>query len=538
MKKRGMALTIVTVAAVIFLAAGCGTSPTSSKTTNSSGGGVVSGGTLTIAMDNSPGNLNPLTSITPAGQMLDNLAYNQLVLQAASGKIEPELATKWSATAASATFTIRRGVTCSDGSALTPEVVAKNFDWVLNPKNASPFLGVYISAGSTVTANNSTGIVKIVSPTASSFLIRNLSSLMIECNGALKNMNTVSNNTLGSGQYVLTSSTPGQVYNLSLRKGYKWGSDGVTSTTPGVPAHIVMKVVSSQSTAANLLLSGGLNIAEISGPDRTRLGNHGLLQLTVLNNPEFLLFNQKSGRPAATDSVRKALTMALNVKSIGLVSTSGKGVAINNLEAGPPAVCPSNSSLTSLLPKLSLSKAKQLLTQAGWVLNSQGVREKAGQPLTIHVLYSSSQGQPVASAVQLIQQEWTALGVHVVTQSASDTQVVGILFSGGNWDVSFVPVIATLPASWTGVFAGPTPPHGGNIASLDNVNYNHLTTAAEGKAGSASCPDWEAAEHSLVTDSDIVPIAGLTMTIYGSNVRFSYSNTMIVTSSLRMLKTG
>ncbi|MGH9170711.1 MAG: ABC transporter substrate-binding protein [Acidimicrobiales bacterium] len=498
----------------------------------------MSGGTLSVAMDNDPGNLNPLTSVTPAGQMLDTLAYDQLVLQAASGTIEPELATKWSATSTVATFTIRRGVTCSDGSALTPEVIAKNYDWVLNAKNASPFLGVYINRGSTVTADNSTNTVRIVSPSPSSFLIRNLSSLMIVCQGGLTDIGSLSNKTVGSGPYVLTSSTPGQTYDLSLRKGYNWGPGGVTSSTPGLPAHIAMKVVASQSTAANLLLSGGLNIAEISGPDRARLGNHGLFEDTVLNNPEFLLYNQKSGRPTSSELVRKALTMALDVSSIGKVSTSDNGIAINNLEAGPPSVCHSSSSLTTLLPKRNASEAGNLLTQAGWVLNSQGVREKAGQPLTVHFIYSSSQGAPIASAVQLIQQEWSALGVKVVLQAASDTQVVNILFSGGNWDVSFVPVVVTLPASWTGIFEGPTPPNGGNIAFLDNKNFNSLTTAAENEAGSASCPDWESAEHALITDSDIVPIAGLTQTIYGRDVRFSYSNTQIVTSSLRMLKSS
>ena len=38
---------------------------------------------------------------------------------------------------------MKKGITCSDGSAFTAQTAADNVNYVANPKNSSPFAGVF-----------------------------------------------------------------------------------------------------------------------------------------------------------------------------------------------------------------------------------------------------------------------------------------------------------------------------------------------------------------------------------------------------------
>ena len=81
------------------------------------------------------------------------------------------LATKWSGTTTSATYTIRKGVTCSDGSPLTAATVAANINFIGNIKNTSSRAGIWVDPGATATANNATGTVTVKSPVPDAFLV-------------------------------------------------------------------------------------------------------------------------------------------------------------------------------------------------------------------------------------------------------------------------------------------------------------------------------------------------------------------------------
>jgi len=488
---------------------------------------------ITIAINGDPGTINPLTNVTAPGEALVALSYDTLVFQAASGAIQGELATKWTVTPTKAVFSIRHGITCSDGSALTPSVIAETYTWALNAKNHSPFLGIYITPGTKVTASNSAGTLTFVAPQPSSFFLRTLADMPIACSAAFPNTAQLNSKTLGSGPYVLSSSTPGEQYTFTLRKGYEWGPGGVTSSTSGLPKTIVAKVVPSESTAANLLISGQLNLAAITGSDRNRLEGHGFDALTVETNPELIFYNQAKGRPGSDLAVREALTMALNRSELASVATDGHGQALTNLESTDPSVCKASTPLASALPAGNLATARRLLGTAGWTRSGSGPLAKSGKTMTLHVIYTASEGVPLASAVQLMRQEWAALGVTVTTQAVSESQLTGILFSGGNWDVAWVPIVAQIPSFWQGIVAGPTPPNGGDFSYNDNATYNKLSAAADGITGTASCADWHNAEVALVRSVDVVPISARTETIFGSHLTFSFANTEVATTSLR-----
>ena len=100
----------------------------------------VDGATFSMALSSDPGNLDPQMAAGSALFTMSQLAYDSLVsVNAESGAIESQLATEWAVDDTLVTFTLTDGVTCADGTELTPTVVADNIAFVADPKNPSRF---------------------------------------------------------------------------------------------------------------------------------------------------------------------------------------------------------------------------------------------------------------------------------------------------------------------------------------------------------------------------------------------------------------
>src|SRR5438034_999456 len=88
------------------------------------------------------------------------------------------------------------------------------------------------------------------------FLLQAFALFPIVCGKGLKNPKSLAATSSGSGPFVLTKATPGVEYDFDKRPGYTWGPSGARTDAPGFPDHVVEKIVASQTTAANLLVSG------------------------------------------------------------------------------------------------------------------------------------------------------------------------------------------------------------------------------------------------------------------------------------------
>jgi len=99
-------------------------------------------------------------------------------------------------------------------------------------------------------------------------LVRNVGGLHIVCNKGIKDRTLLKQGSDGTGQYKVAEAVPGDHYTLTRRKEYAWGSGDFKADQPGMPDKVVLKVVANETTAANLLLAGQVNIAAITGPDK------------------------------------------------------------------------------------------------------------------------------------------------------------------------------------------------------------------------------------------------------------------------------
>ncbi|MGW3089002.1 ABC transporter substrate-binding protein [Streptomyces sp. NPDC001108] len=152
------AAAVVTVLGLVGTATACG------------GTSVGDGSAVTVAVGGDPGSLSPTTALASTALAMNSFAYDTLVHLDVEGSPVPGVAEKWSATTTSATFTIRPGVTCEDGSALTAEDVAAEYNHIADPKNRSPLLGLSVPVTAVAKADAAARTVTVTTTKPAPFL--------------------------------------------------------------------------------------------------------------------------------------------------------------------------------------------------------------------------------------------------------------------------------------------------------------------------------------------------------------------------------
>ena len=206
----------------------------------------------------------------------------------------------------------------------------------------------------------------------------------------LADRSTLASGTNGTGPFVLEEAVANDHYTFSARDDYTWGPDGATSELPGFPSEVVVRIIENESTAANLLLSGEVDIATIAGADRQRVESEGYFVTEQRSIVGEFFFNHMEGLPTADVAVRQALMGAVDLQELMSVQTAGNGVLATGLAEILPKACPGDTVGAILTAGADVEAAAQLLDEAGWVMGDDGVREKDGAPLTIRAFYVSS----------------------------------------------------------------------------------------------------------------------------------------------------
>ena len=493
-------------------------SAASSSASTSASAQAVSGQSATFLLPSDPGSLDPQQTALSVTYQADLFLYDSLISFAPSGAPESNLATKWSGTTTTASYTLKKGVTCSDGSALTASTVAANINYIGNVKNASARVGIWVPPGATATGDDATGVVTVKSPVPDPFLVTDVGSTEIVCGNGMKDRSTLKEGADGTGMYTLTSAVPGSSYTLTLRKDYTWGPDGVTSSTAGLPATVNLKVVANMTTAANELLAGQANLGEVIGSDASRVSS--LYSQSIYAPLGELWFNEKAGSPTASLAVRKALTQALQLNQLGQVLTAGTGKPSTGLVEPSQTPCKGNT-IGQNLPAYDAAAAKSALS---------------GQKLSIAVYYPTSLGTGATGAATLLQQTWSQLGVSVSLHAITDAQISTDIVAGqAGWNVAVLPLGITSPNQLVPFVSGATPPKGTNFGYINNPTYTADVTKASAIAGPAGCSDWNAAETALFKNVDLVPFVNSAISEYAKGATFQFTQDMVNPASIRMV---
>jgi peptide/nickel transport system substrate-binding protein len=527
-------LTIVAIGGLALSLAACGSGGGSNSPSNAAQK-FADGKTFTMVLGADPGSLDPhMTSLSSALQT-DLFLYDSLVNIDKDGTIVAGLAQSWQGTTTSATYVLRKGVTCSDGTPLTATTVADNINFVGDVKNASSRVGVFVPPGATAKGDDATGTVTVTSPAPSSFLVRTVGGLSIVCDKGMKDRNTLKEGADGTGMFTLTEAVANDHYTLTRRKDYAWGPGDWKTTQAGLPDKVVLKIVTNETTAANLLTSGQVNAAQVIGPDRQRLEGQKLFSRDVQAPLGEMWFNHKTGLAGSDEAVRKALIQALDLTQLGNVVSSGSGKPATGLVAPDLSPCPGNT-VTGNLPAHDLDGAKAALDAAGWVAGADGIRAKAGKKLSVIVDFASSVGAGNEAGAEMMQQAWKSLGVDVTLKAVTDAEVGTAIVGGqGSWDVAMLPLGVTLPSQLVPFLSGPGAPNGVNFSGINNADYSSNVQAASALAESDGCAKWSAAESSIFQHVDMVPFVDSSIPTFAEGAQFEFSQGSLEPQSIRML---
>lgn len=191
------------------------------------------GGVLTVAISGEPDQLDPhRTSAYHSFQVLENV-YDTLVEPDANLAMKPALATEWSTSEDQLTwtFTLREGVTFTDGSPLTAEDVVYSYTRIIDEKLNAAYR--FATVESVTAPDPGTVVVTLTAPTPN--LLASLGGFKGVAIVKKSNVESgaVKTEPIGSGPFTVASYTAGDSIKLVRNDSY-WGTkpklDGVTFT--------------------------------------------------------------------------------------------------------------------------------------------------------------------------------------------------------------------------------------------------------------------------------------------------------------------
>jgi peptide/nickel transport system substrate-binding protein len=498
---------VIAISAAIALSVLTASCSGSSGPAGSSGGKPVSGsgGTVTVRSIDDVDTFNPATTAAPnmSVQAIE-LTYDRLIYLSPTGKLEPYLATSWKATADGAILKIRHGATCADGTPVTPSVVANSLRYAFSPSTHGPYTSYVVgSAGAKrVTANNAADTVTITLKAPYNALLTALATPYVGsiiCPAGVANPKSLNAAPNGSGPYVLdkSRSVRGSVYVFTLRKSYNWGPGGWTAKKAGIPSTIVDRVVTDETTAANLFATGQVDIAPIFGVNERRIvadqSAYTFTTSALQMGSWGVVFNQNAGRMGADPRVRHAIYLALQTSSLVKAAFSNLGVQFNTLET-PNMEC-YDKSVGRFTPGYNPVQAKAILRQDGYRPGPGGVLTRNGQPLKLKIVMWNVTGQ----AGDYMQQALGSIGVQSTVEITDLNTWVTALFTTRNYDLTVYSYYSALPNPV--IF-----PAQDSSMSVHDSTYYALSAKAEATPAAAQCPAWNKALERGETAFDVKPI--------------------------------
>ena len=422
------ALLVAGVALVPMAAASASTSPSPSPIS-----AAPTDVTFTVGISQDVDSMNPFKGIVAEAYEMWGLMYDQLIgYSQADFSPVPQLAESWeeSDDKTTWTYTIRSGVSWSDGVPLTAKDVEYTFNRILNGKKEKTNYGSYVDNITKVEATNDTTVVMTVSkpsPIMESLAVPILPQHVWENVSeadALKwpNDPSVAGGGVGSGPFVFTERKKNQFLRFEANPNYWAGAPKV--------AGVDFRIFSNQDSLAQALKKGEIDLATGLDPGvyRSLQNVEGITATSgVYTGWDYLVFNGGGaledgtpigdGNPVLKDKAfRIALSHAVDTETLVERTLGGEG------SPGTTVIPPIYSTFHLQPPQVrtfDLTLAAQLLDEAGYPLGPDGIRlDKQGEPITLRLI-ARSESQTSQQSVKFMEGWFEEIGIDI------ETEVVG-----------------------------------------------------------------------------------------------------------------
>ena len=350
--------------------------------------------TLDVAVDSSPAGLDPhLVTAFASVVVIGDTIYEGLTSIAEDLSVQPGLASKWdvSADGLSYRFTLEKGVTFHDGSAMTATDVAASLRRVQNKEMASP-LASRISPISEIKIEDETTITLTLDAPFTPILTA-LAGIAIVPAEMENDKEALQQIPVGTGPFKFSQWVPNAAIDLVAFDGYR---DQNLPKIDGVKFHIVPEAATRQVG----LTSGQYDILPAVDP-ATALQLKSMAGVTVHETRDLsytLIGINVTRAPFDNPVVRRALNMAVNRDEIIAAALFGNGVA-----AGP---------LSPALQNWALDPA-QFDCYKGNAEDAAALLAEAGIATPIKADLLVLPRQDIKDIAQIFQQQVAAAGIEI-----------------------------------------------------------------------------------------------------------------------------
>lgn len=414
--------------------------------------GAAHGQTLRLTAGSDFPTLNPLVTDNASLAYYAPLIYGYLIRTDADGHFIPDLATQVptranggiSADGLTIRYHLRRGVRWPDGAPFDARDVVFSFHAAMNPRNDVPDR----SGFDDVVAVRAVGPYAVrvrlrtpYSPGIATFF--NLGAndpypiLPAHLLAKYPDLNQVpyDGDPVGLGPYRVAAWKRGQELDLVADPHYFRGAPAIR--------RIRIQIVPDQNTSLTLWSAGSTDLLAVEGFGATK----GVLQqvesrphtITRLRDHyqfDYVMFNVSRG-PLREAAVRRALVLGIDRERImrdllGRLYAPGDGDRL-------PGQFAYDAAITQ--PRYDLAKARAALAAAGWRLGPDGIRYRAGKPLTLSIVGVAGSKASEQFDVQL-QGALTRLGIRAAVKTYQYSLLFlpyqeGGVYARGEFDLAF-----------------------------------------------------------------------------------------------------
>lgn len=370
---------------------------------------------LRVALSSDPGfdHLDNILTTSAESIQADAMVYEGLVKYGPKGELLPSVAESWyiSEDGKSYTFHLRQGVSFTDGSPVNAEAVKFSFErWVNDPKKSS--------------VNIARLLERIETPDAQTVVFHfteNYYPLLTEFSYprpvGLMSLNSVEPagdpsgtfvKPIGCGPWMIDSYKKDQEAVLVSNPNY-WGEASEIDK-------IIFSIMPDPQARIYALQNGEIDItggglSSVSIDSLPSLEDNADIELKQYPSTQsyFTIFNYEN--PLLKDlEVRKAMNMLLDKEAMVTYLMNGIGKPAKALfQADVPYTTEENSRWYPF----NVEAAKEILEEAGYILNQEGIREKDGKPLSFKMVFSDKEYTEWKAMAEYMQSQFLEAGIQL-----------------------------------------------------------------------------------------------------------------------------
>lgn len=408
--------------------AGCDKPEAAANAAQPAPDGPHSGGKLVVAIDTDPNCLDPQqvgnnNSLNIGRQLTDSLTDQD----PATGKIVPWLATDWQVSDNNRrfTFTLREGVTFSDGTPFNAQSVKDNLNAIVAMGARASLASTYLKGLKEVETPDPQHVtIVFAQPNAQFLQATSTMSLGFFADKTVKATPEArcQGNLVGTGPFVLSTFVHNQKVDIARRTGYKWPSSLAKHQGDSYLEGIEYRVIPESGVRFGSLVSGQLDLNAGVTPQDEPLILAKKLPIIARSNPGLVysLYPNQSKPLMGDKVVRQALNLAIDRAALQPILSRYQSPASSVLAKTTPLYQDLGSEL-----KYDPQAAETLLQNSGWIAGPDGVRVKDGKRLSFTLTYWQS-----APFIELVQQQLKKVGVDMQLNKAPIGQVIALQSSG------------------------------------------------------------------------------------------------------------